>query len=133
MRKTFSKLLKFLTRIRFCKQGTIQSLFAPVDFYFDTNNWTCSLKVILSAGKSLFSLYKNSGPLHHELNIFPLNLLAKIPLDGKSAGLNFPGQWLQYEGSTTEWVLLTLLLIKTSRFLLTLLIQYKASRESLQQ
>ena len=51
---------------------------------------------------------------HHKLNISPLNLLAKIPLDGKLAGFNFPGQCLQYKGSSAERILLTLLLVKTS-------------------
>ena len=131
--KTFCKLPKLSTRIRSCKQGTIKAFFALVDSSFETNNSTFSLKLILLAGQPFFSLYKNSGPLHHKLNIAALNLLAKIPLDGKSEGFNFPGQCLQYKGSTTERILLTLLLIKTFQFLLTLLIQYKASRELHQQ
>ena len=111
----------------------MKSFLAPVDSSFETNNSTFSLKLSLSAGQPFFSLYKNSGLLYHKLNISPLHLLAKIPLDRKSAGFNFPGQCLKYKASATERILVTLLLIETSQFLLTHLIQYKASRESLQQ
>ena len=35
--ETFCKLLKFSARIRFRKQGTINSFFAPVDSSFETD------------------------------------------------------------------------------------------------
>ena len=50
--------------------------------------------------------HSHSGPRHHSW--FTDTSRADSPLDGRSAGLDFPGQWLQRLGATLRRISVTL-------------------------
>ena len=84
------------------------------------------MSVSTREGQHLSLVLSHSGPFLHRLSSVGLS-----PLDGMSAGLSLPGQWLQSGAGTNDRISSTLFWTNGFQSLLTPLIQNKATCESM--
>ena len=81
------------------------------------------------AGKLVGSpVVSQAGPLHHR--VFLLSSSGSKPLDGRSAGFSFPGQWFQAEVGVNRRISITRFSTNCFHCFVTPLIQAKATLES---